>query len=93
LRFHLAALILLAPALAGQGCASRDPAARAAEQAQIESDDDTTCREKGAPASQAYEACRKGLEEARVQQSAVQEQKRRDFDRVLGAGTDAQGGL
>ncbi len=59
----------------------------------MESDDDATCREKGAPASQAYEACRKGLEEARAQQSAVHEQKRRDFDRVLGAGTDAQGGL
>lgn len=93
MRFHLVALILLASALAGQGCASRDPAPLAAEQAEMESNDDAVCRGKGAPASQAYEACRKGLEAARVQQSAVREQKRRDFDRVLGAGTDAQGGL
>ena len=34
--------------------------------------------------------CRKGLAEAKPRQSAVQEQKRRDFDRVLGAGTDGQ---
>ena len=90
LRFHLMALILLVPVA---GCATRDPATRAAEQAQIESEEDATCREKGAPASAAYAACRKGLDEARAQQSAVREQKRRDFDRVLGAGTDAQGGL
>jgi hypothetical protein len=93
LRFHVVALISLVAVLAAQGCASRDPAARAAEQAQTESDDDATCREKGAPDSSAYQACRKGLDEARAQQSAITEQKRRDFDRVLGAGTDAQGGL
>ena len=28
--------------------------------------------------------------EARARQGAMQEQKRRDFDRVLGAGTDGQ---
>ena len=90
MRFHVVALISLVAVLAAQGCASRDPAARAAE---TESDDDATCREKGAPDSSAYQACRKGLDEARAQQSAITEQKRRDFDRVLGAGTDAQGGL
>ncbi len=49
-------------------------------------------KEKGAPESPAYDACRKELAEARAraQQSAIQEQKRRDFDRVLGAGTDGQ---
>jgi hypothetical protein len=93
LRFHLLAVLLLAPAMAGQGCASRDAASRAAEQAQMESDDDAACRDKGAPASPAYEACRKSLDDARAQQSAIREQKRRDFDRVLGAGTDAQSGL
>jgi hypothetical protein len=93
LRFHLVASALLAVALAVQGRASRDPAALAAEQAQSESDDDATCREKGTPGSQAFEACRKGLDEARARQGAVREQKRRDFDRVLGAGTDAQSGL
>jgi hypothetical protein len=28
------------------------------------------------------------MAEARAQKAAIQEQKRRDFDRVLGAGTD-----
>ena len=80
------------PALAGLGCATRDPAARAAEQAKVESGDDEACRDKGAPATPTYEACRKDLAEARAQQAAVQEQKRRDFDRVLGAGTEGQNG-
>ena len=78
------------PAMAGQGCATKDPETLAAEQAKSESDDDAACRDKGAPATPAYEACRKGLAEAQAQQGAVQEQKRRDFDRVLGAGTDGQ---
>ena len=81
---------LLAAAVSGLGCASQDPAARAAEHAAQESEDDATCRQKGAEDSKAYADCRKGLAEANLRQSAVQEQKRRDFDRVLGAGTDGQ---
>jgi len=86
LRSHLIVLSLLAAAVSGLGCASQDPAARAAQ----ESEDDATCRQKGAEDSKAYADCRKALAEANVRQSAVQEQKRRDFDRVLGAGTDGQ---
>jgi hypothetical protein len=80
------------PAMAGLGCATRDPVALAAEQAKVDSDDEAACHNKGAPATPAYEACRKDLAEARGQQGAVQEQKRRDFDRVLGAGTEGQNG-
>ena len=90
MRFPLIAFILLMAAMAGQGCATKDPETLAAEQAKFESDDDAACRDKGAPATPAYESCRKGLAEARAEQGAVQEQKRRDFDRVLGAGTDGQ---
>ena len=90
LRSHLIALALLAATVSGLGCASQDPAARAAEHAAQESEDDATCRQKGAEDSKAYVDCRKGLAEANLRQSAVQEQKRRDFDRVLGAGTDGQ---
>ena len=89
MRPHLIALLLFVVA-SGLGCASQDPAARAAEHAAQESEDDATCRQKGAEDSKAYGECRKGLAEAQARQSAVQEQKRRDFDRVLGAGTDGQ---
>lgn len=90
MRLHLIALALLAATVSGLGCASQDPAARAAEHAAQESEDDATCRQKGARDSKAYAECRKSLAEANARQSAVQEQKRRDFDRVLGAGTDGQ---
>jgi hypothetical protein len=92
LRSYLIALILLVPAAAGQGCATQGQATRAAEQAAMKSEDDTACRQQGAPDSPAYHACRKELAEARAraQQAAIQEQKRRDFDRVLGAGTEGQ---
>jgi hypothetical protein len=89
-RSQLIALLLFVAAASGLGCASQDPAARAAEHAAQASEDDATCRQKGAEDSKAYEECRKGLAESQARQSAVQEQKRRDFDRVLGAGTDGQ---
>jgi hypothetical protein len=91
LRPHLIALSLLAAALSCLGCSSQDPAALAAEHAAQESEDDATCRQKGAEDGKAYAECRKGLAETNARQSASQEQKRRDFDRVLGAGTDGQG--
>lgn len=90
LRSYLIALILLVPAAVGQGCATQGQATRATEQAATESEDDTTCRQKGAPESPAYDACRKDLADSHARASAVQEQKRRDFDRVLGAGTEGQ---
>ena len=92
MRVHLIALILLLPVAATQGCATKDPAALAEEHAKTESDDDAACREKGAADSKAYQACRETLANARTQQNAVRYQKARDFDRVLGAGTDGQNG-
>src|SRR5262249_53898306 len=60
----------------------------AGERPPITSDDDAACRPKGAPGSQAYVDCRHAIVEAREQQKAIiQEQKRRDFDRLLGDGT------
>ena len=56
----------------------------------MESEDDANCGQKGEAGSKAYEECRKEIAEAKAKQGAMQEQKRRDFDRVLGAGTDGQ---
>jgi hypothetical protein len=81
-------LSLLLAAGAVQGCAMQNEASRAAELAAEESEDDAACREKSGADKAAYEACRKAMADARAQQAAIQEQKRRDFDRVLGAGTD-----
>ena len=90
----LIALMLLAPLATTQGCATQDRAARAAEDAALaESEDDAFCGERGAPDSEACEACRKGRADARAQAAAVQEQRRRDFDRTLGAGTEGQTGF
>ena len=62
--------------------------ALAGEQPPITSEDDAACRPKGAPGTQAYIDCRHAIVEAREQQKAiVDEQKRRDFDRLLGRGT------
>ena len=89
MRFCLAVLLLLP--LAVPGCATQDRAARAAEEAALaDSDDDAACQKRGAPDSEAYEICRAQRADARAEAAAVQEQKRRDFDRTLGAGTDAQ---
>jgi hypothetical protein len=92
LRSFCIALSLLVAAMAGQGCATQGQATRGADQAAMESEDDEACRQEGAPGTPAFDACRKELAEARAraQQAAIQEQKRRDFDRVLGAGTDGQ---
>jgi len=60
----------------------------AGEQPPITSEDDAACRHKGAPGTEAYIDCRHAIVEAREQQKAIiQEQKRRDFDRLLGRGT------
>ena len=90
MRSYLIASILLVAAAAGQGCATQDAATRAAEQAASENEDDATCSKKGALDSAAYDACRKELAQSRAEAAAIQEQKRRDFDRVLGAGTEGQ---
>jgi hypothetical protein len=78
---------LLVLVVAAQGCATRSQTL-AEQQAVAESEDEITCREKSGADEAAYERCRKALAEERAQQAAVQEQRRREFDRVLGAGTD-----
>jgi hypothetical protein len=87
MRFTLGFLVLLIPVAWAQGCATRNQTL-AEEQATAESEDDATCRKKSGEDGAAYQTCRKALAEERAQQAAVQEQRRRDFDRVLGAGTD-----
>ena len=63
-------------------------AAFAGEQPPVTSEDDAACRRQGAPGTQAYVDCRRSIAEARETQKAlIQEQKRRDFDRILGEGT------
>jgi predicted secreted Zn-dependent protease len=79
-------LLVVVSASAGQGCAGQDRTTRAAELAAMNSSDDAQCRAKGAPGSPAYAECRKAVAQKRTQ-AVVQEQKRRDFDRVLGNGT------
>ena len=79
--------ILTATILFAQGYAGGD-VAFAGQQAQAASEDDAACRQQGAPGSRAYADCRRALAEAHEQQKAIiQEQKRRDFDRLLGEGT------
>ncbi|HXG78672.1 MAG TPA: hypothetical protein VNJ31_04960 [Methyloceanibacter sp.] len=94
MRFAFIPPLLIALLSPLQGCATQDRAARAAEETAIaESEDDEICQKKGPPGSEAYTACRDERADARAKAAAVQEQKRRDFDRVLGAGTEAQSGL
>jgi hypothetical protein len=88
MRFRLAIAIWLIPLAAVPGCATQSDASRAAEQAAADNEDAATCREKSGDDDDAFKACRKAMAEARAEQAANQEQKRRDFDRVLGAGTE-----
>jgi hypothetical protein len=85
-----AILILLAGASLLLGCANPEQErARQLETAAADNtEDDSACREQGGgPGQEAYDKCRQALSEARAREGAIQEQKRRDFDRVLGAGT------
>ncbi len=84
-------VILLLPLWVGLfACASHDDiqAERVAKQAAADAEDDTTCRKQGAPGSPAYDTCRKTLAAKRYEKAQIDYQKARDFDRVLGAGTD-----
>jgi hypothetical protein len=60
----------------------------AEKEAAAEAEDEATCRAKVEPGTEAYDECRRALASARAERAAIQYQKRRDFDRVLGAGTD-----
>ncbi|MGE5259281.1 MAG: hypothetical protein ACM3MH_00225 [Actinomycetota bacterium] len=87
-------IALLLPMLGVAACADREQvrAKQMAEEADAASADDAACRPKGAPGTEPYESCRKELAQARAERNAIQYQKRRDFDRVLGAGTSDTGG-
>jgi hypothetical protein len=76
------------------GCADREQirAKQMAAEADAASADDAACKPKGAPGTKPYEECRQQLAQARAEKSAIDYQKRRDFDRVLGAGTSDSGG-
>lgn len=72
-------------------CASQGEGMRAqqmASQAAGEAEDEATCRAKSEPGTDLYDECRRALAATRAERAVIQEQKRRDFDRVLGAGTD-----
>jgi hypothetical protein len=84
------ALIAVAAAFVAQGYLGRDGATLAGERARARAagEEGAGCRPYGAPGSRAYVDCRRALAEAHEQQKAIiQEQKRRDFDRLLGEGT------
>ncbi len=87
-------IALLLPMLGVAACADREQvrAKQIGEEAGAASADDAACRPKGAPGTTAYDGCRKELAQARAERSAIQYQKRRDFDRVLGQGTSDWGG-
>ncbi len=91
MRLTLTILCVLLTFASVQGCVTQNQAAKVAEQAAADSKDDAACREKSGADKAVYEACRNRLAEARDQQDSAQEQRRRDFDRVLGAGTRGDG--
>ncbi len=88
------AIALLASLIGALGCADREPlrAKQMAAEADAASADDAACKPKGAPGTKPYEECRQQLAEARAQKNAIEYQKHRDFDRVLGAGTSDTAG-
>jgi hypothetical protein len=71
------------------GCADKEQihAQQMADEASTNAEDEATCRQKAAPGTETYDQCRQGLAAARAQKRVIQYEKRRDFDRVLGAGT------
>ncbi len=80
--------------LGASGCADREQvrAKQMAAEADAASADDAACKPKGAPGTKPYEECRQQLAQARAEKSAIEYQRRRDFDRTLGAGTSDSGG-
>jgi hypothetical protein len=93
-RTALIALLLVPLVVGAAGCADREQirAKQVAEETDAASADDASCRPKGAPGTKPYDDCRQALAQARAEKNAVQYQKRRDFDRALGAGTSDSGG-
>jgi hypothetical protein len=90
-RIPVIVCLLLPLGVALSACADRKEEIHAdqmEDQAAIAQADDQGCQGKGQPGSDAYNDCRRALAEARAQQAEIKYQKARDFDRVLGAGTD-----
>jgi hypothetical protein len=93
-----AALLMLLPlASALLGCSNpeqvRARQVEVAAEAALNAQDDAQCRAGGAtPEGPAYEECRRNLAQVRAQKNAIEEQKRRAFDQVTGAGTSSVSG-
>jgi hypothetical protein len=63
-------------------------ASRQAAQAAADAKDDATCRGKGlTPGTIAFDECRARLAQAAADEAALQEQRRIEFQKTLGAGT------
>lgn len=79
-----------------QACASSGPAreqqAATAQSAQ-EAEDDAKCKVAGEPGSPSYDACRQKIVEKRLADEAAQVKRREAFQKTLGEGTSAAGGL
>mgnify|MGYP000917587980 CR=1 FL=1 len=97
---NLAAAIVACAFFCGlQGCASTSTTATReqqieAQQATQEAADDAKCKQGGVqPSSPAYEQCRQQLAEKRMQEEAAQEKRREAFQKTLGEGTSAAGGI
>jgi hypothetical protein len=84
--FPVAAFGLALAAASLIGCGDRQLRATQMDEGAA-AEDDAKCREKGEPGTEFYDECRKTLAEARAQRGAIQYEKARDFDRVLGRGT------
>src|SRR5262245_52418003 len=88
-RIALAGALVASLALL-QACANPEVKQAAAQAAQAESEvkDDAACRAKGLTrGTEAYDACRNTLAQARAEQAAAQERRRIEFQRTIGAGT------
>jgi hypothetical protein len=92
-RINFAAAILLSLALAACANPEAKQASRQAAQAEADAKDDATCREKGlSPGTEAYDACRNNLAQARTHEASAQDRRRLEFQKTLGAGpTDYTG--
>jgi hypothetical protein len=91
---RLAAALVLWPALLA-ACANPEAqqASRQAAQAEADAKDDAACREKGlTPGTEPYDACRNTLAQATADEAARQEQRRIEFQKTLGAGTESYTG-
>ena len=94
-RAYVGLLMALPLAAALLGCANPEQARarQAAAEAALAAQDDAQCRVGGAaPKGPAYDECRRNLVQARAQKNEIDEQRRRAFDQVTGAGTSATAG-